>query len=136
MVRRAELPLVLGLALVVGLLAGCQMMARGPSNEEQIQSLIDTFVDAGNKGEIEAVMSCFAEDFETEDGADKETIRFMLEDGIASGIEFGASDMKINIAEDGKSAEVEGVEIDYTPYIATVEKRAGKWLIVSGEEQY
>jgi|GEM_PF-1747271 len=136
MVRRTGRPLMLGLALVVGLLVGCQMLAPGPSDEEQIRSMIDTFVNAGNKGDVDAVMACFAEDFATEDGADKETIRFMLEDGIASGIEFGASDIEIDIAEDGTTAKVEGVEIDYTPYVATVAKRNGKWLIVGGEEQY
>jgi len=136
MIRRTGWLLMVGLALVASLLVGCQMLAGGPSDEEQIRTMIDTFVNAGNKGDIDAVMACFAEDFATEDGADKETIRFMLEDGIASGIEFGATDIKIDIAEDGKTAKVEGVEIDYTPYVATVAKRNGKWLIVGGEEQY
>ncbi len=136
MVRRSHVSLVLGLALVAGLLVGCQTVARGPGDEQQIRSMIDKFVNAGNKGDVETVMACFADDFATEDGADKETIRFMLEDGIASGIEFGARDIQIDIAEDGKTAKVKGVEIDYTPYVATVAKRNGKWLIVGGEEMY
>ena len=136
MLHRPRFSVVLGLALVVGILAGCQMMARGPSDEEQIRALVNKFVDAGNNGDLDTAMSAFADDFMRDDGVDKEDVRFMFEDGIASGIEFGASDIEIDIAEDGKSAKVDGVEIDYTPYFATLEKRDGTWVIVGGGESY
>jgi len=136
MVYRRRFSLVLTAALVVGILAGCQTMARGPSDEEQIQAVVTTFVTAGNKGDLETMMSVFADDFVRDDGVDKEDLRFMFDDAIASGIEFGASNLKIKVADDGKSAEAEGVEIDYTPYYATLEKRGGKWVITGGGELY
>jgi len=136
MVHRKGLPLVLGLALVVSLLVGCQMMARGPSDEEQIRTLINKFVDAGNKGDVEAVMAAFADDFAMETGEDKEAVRSVLEEGVAAGVEFDATDVTIKVAPDGESAEVEGVTVDYTPYVTTLKKRGGEWLITSAGEQY
>jgi hypothetical protein len=136
MVHRRELPLVLGLALVVGLLVGCQTMARGPSDEEQIRTLINKFVDAGNKGDVEAVMAAFADDFAMESGEDKEAVRAVLEEGVAAGVEFDAADVTIKVAPDGKTAQVEGVTVDYTPYTTTLKKRNGQWLITSAGEQY
>jgi len=136
MAHGTRFSLVLTVAVVVGILAGCQMMVRGPSDEEQIEAVVNTFVNAGNAGDLETLMSVFADDFVRDDGVDKEDLRFVFDDAIASGIEFGASDLKIKIADDGKSAEVDGVEIDYTPYYATLEKRGGKWVIVGGGESY
>ena len=134
MVRRKGLQVVVGLALVIGLLAGCQM-AQGPSDEDQIRSLIQQFVDAGNKGDVDTVMSAFADDFDM-DGIDKEGVQFMMEDAAASGVEFDNSEAEIKVAPDGKTATVEGVMVDYTPYSTKLEKREGKWLIVGAEEQY
>ena len=135
MVYGRGLSLAVGLALVVGLLAGCQT-AQGPSDEAQIRGLVKMFVDAGNKGDVDAAASILADDFMTEDGMDKEDMRFQLEDGIATGIEFEATDVKVTIAPDGKSAKVSGVSVDYTPYAATVVKRGGKWLVTGVEEEY
>jgi hypothetical protein len=123
-------------ALVVGLIAGCQMMPSGPSDEEQILKLAQDFVNAGNEGKIDAAMAVFAEDFEMETGEDKEAMRYLLEDAIASGIEFDATDLEVKMAEDGKTAAVEGVSVDYTPYVASVAKRDGKWRIIKVEESY
>jgi len=135
MVNKRGLSLALGLALVFGLLVGCQT-AQGPSDEEQIRGLVKIFVDAGNKGDVDAAMSIFSDDFMTEDGMDKEDMRFQLEDGAATGIEFEATDVKVKIAPDGKSAAVSGVMVDYTPYVATAVKRDGKWLVTGVEEEY
>ncbi len=135
MVYGRGLSLAVGLALIVGLLAGCQT-AQGPSDEGQIRGLVKMFVDAGNKGDVDTAVSILADDFMTEDGMDKEGMRFQLEDGIATGIEFEATDVKVTIAPDGKSAKISGVSVDYTPYVATVAKREGKWLVTSVEEEY
>ena len=122
--------------MAVGLLAGCQMMAKGPSDEELIRTMISKFVEAGNKGNAEAVMAFFADDFAMDTGEDKEAVRAVLEEGIISGVEFDASDMKVTVAADGKTAKAEGVTVDYTPYVASLVKRAGEWLIISAGEQY
>lgn len=134
MVYRRGLQLVLGLALVVGLLAGCQT-AQGPSDEEVIRGLIGQFVKAGNEGEVGAAMALFADDFDM-DGLDKEGIQFMLEDGVAAGVEFDDSEAEVKVAPDGKTATVSGVMVDYTPYTTKLEKRGGKWLVVGAEEEY
>jgi (p)ppGpp synthase/HD superfamily hydrolase len=120
MVYGPRFSVILTLVLVVGILAGCQPVARG----------------AGNKGDLETMMSVFADDFVRDDGVDKEDLHAMFDEGIASGIEFGTSNLKIKVADDGKSAEAEGVEIDYIPYYATLEKRSGAWVIVGGGESY
>ena len=134
MVYRKGLPLVLGLALIVGLLAGCQT-AQGPGDEAQVRSLMEQFVAAGNKGDVDAVMANFADDFDM-DGIDKEGVQFMMEDAAASGVEFDASEVEIKVAPDGKTATANGVMVDYTPYATKLEKRDGKWLVVGAEEQY
>jgi hypothetical protein len=136
MVYRTKCSLAVTLALVVGIVAGCQTVTGGPSDEEQIQALVTKFVDAGNKGDLETLMSVFAEDFVRDDGVDREDLRAIFDDAIASGIEFGMGDLKIKVADDGRSAEAEGVEIDYTPYVANLEKRGGAWTIVGGGELY
>ena len=136
MVYRNTFSAVVAAALAVGLLVGCQMMPSGPSDEEQICQLANDFVKAGNEGNIDAAMAVFADDFEMETGEDKEAMQYLLEDGMASGIEFEASDLKVEIADDGKTGTVEGVSVDYTPYLATVVKRGGKWLIIKVEEAY
>jgi len=134
MVYRRGLPLVLGLALIVSLLAGCQT-AQGPSDEALIRDLIKQFVDAGNKGDVDAVMANFADDFDM-DGIDKEGVKFMMEDAAASGVEFDASEVEVKVAPDGRTATASGAMVDYTPYSTKLEKRDGKWLIVGAEEQY
>ncbi len=136
MVCRNTFSAVVAAALVVGLLAGCQKLPSGPSDEEQILKLAQDFVNAGNEGKIDAAMAVFADDFEMETGEDKVAMRHLIEDAIASGIEFEASDLKVKMAGDGKTAKVEGVSVDYTPYVATVAKRGGKWLIIRVEESY
>jgi hypothetical protein len=136
MVYGPRFSVILTLVLVVGILAGCQPVARGPGDEEQIRAVVTTFVTAGNKGDLETMMSVFADDFVRDDGVDKEDLHAMFDEGIASGIEFGTSNLKIKVADDGKSAEAEGVEIDYIPYYATLEKRSGAWVIVGGGESY
>ena len=135
MVHSRGLSVVSGLALVVALLAGCQM-AQGPSDEAQIRDLVKIFVDAGNKGDVDAAVSILADDFMTEDGMDKEDMTFQLEDGIATGIEFEATELEVKVAPDGKSGTVSGVMVDYTPYVATVVKRNGKWLVTGVEQEY
>jgi len=136
MVCRNTFSAVMVATLVVGLLAGCQTMPSGPSDEEQIRQLTQDFVKAGNEGKIDAAMAVFAEDFEMETGEDKEAMHYLLEDAIASGVEFDATDIEVEMAPDGKTAEVEGVSVDYVPYVATVAKRDGKWLIIKVEESY
>jgi ketosteroid isomerase-like protein len=111
-------------------------MAQGPSDEEQIRGLVKLYVDAGNRGDVETAVSIMADDFMTEDGMDKEDMTFQLEDAIAAGTEFEATEVEIKIAPDGKNATVSGVSVDYTPYVATLEKRAGKWLVTSVAEDY
>jgi len=136
MVCRNTISAAMMAALAVGLLAGCQTMSSGPSDEEQIRQLVQDFVKAGNEGKIDAAMAVFAEDFEMETGEDKEALGYLLEDAIASGVEFDATDIEVEMSPDGKTAKVDGVTVDYIPYVATVAKRAGKWLIIKVGESY
>jgi len=136
MVHRRVFPAVLSLALVAGLLVGCQMMAPGPSDEEQIMALINKFTEAGNKGDLDTVMTAFADDFMMETGEDKEAVRAVLEEGLAAGVEFDATDAEVTVGPDGKTAKVEGVTVDYTPYETTLKKINGQWLITGAGEQW
>jgi hypothetical protein len=122
--------------LVACLMVGCQMMAQGPSDEEQIMALINKFTEAGNKGDLDTLMTAFADDFAMETGEDKEAVRAVLEEGLAAGVEFDAADAKVTVAPDGKTAKVEGVTVDYTPYATSLKKINGQWLITGAGEQY
>jgi hypothetical protein len=136
MVHRRVFPAVVGIVLVAGLLAGCTMTAKGPSDEEQIMALINKFTEAGNKGDLETLMAAFADDFAMDTGEDKDAVRAVLEEGLAAGVEFDATDAKVTVAPDGNTAKVEGVTVDYTPYATNLKKMNGQWLITGAGEQY
>jgi len=129
MAFKQRFPLILGVGMVLGLLAGCQMLARGPSDEEQIRALTNKFVQAGSNQDLESLMSCIAENFEGENGEDKEAIGEIFEYLFTINAQFDATDVVVNIAEDGKSAEVGEVDIMETPYALLLKKQGGTWLI-------
>ena len=128
---RRGFPLILGVGLTLGLLVGCQMLARGPSDEEQIRALTNKFVEAGNNRDLESLMSCFSEDFEGANGEDKEAIGDIFEYIFTMDAEFDANTTGIIAvsAEDGRSAEVRDVDIMGTPYTLLLKKKGGTWLV-------
>ncbi len=136
MFHRRLFPVVLVVALVAGLFVGCQTMARGPSDEDQIMALIRKFTDAGNKGDLNTLMTAFADNFAMDTGEDKQAVRAVLEEGLAAGVEFDATDAKVTVGPDGKTAKVEGVTVDYTPYVTELKKINGQWLITGAGEQW
>jgi ketosteroid isomerase-like protein len=126
---RQKSPLVLGIGMVLGLLVGCQMLARGPSDGEQIRALTNKFVEAGNNQDLESLMSCLAEDFEGENGEDKEAIGGVFEYILATGAGLDAADFAVDIAEDANTAEVKNVIVMDTAYVLLIKKEEATWLI-------
>jgi ketosteroid isomerase-like protein len=126
---RQKSPLVLGIGMVLGLLVGCQMLARGPSDGEQIRALTNKFVEAGNNQDLESLMSCLAEDFEGENGEDKEAIGGVFECILATGAGLDAADFAVDIAEDANTAEVKNVLVMDTAYVLLIKKEEATWLI-------
>jgi len=110
------------------------MLARGPSDEEQIRALTNKFVEAGNNQDLESLMSCFTEDFEGANGEDKKAIGEIFEYIFTMDAEFDATDIAVDLAEDGNSAEVGDLDILETPYALLLKKEGGTWLI-SGYRQ-
>ena len=131
---KQRFPLILGVGMILGLLVGCQMLARGPSDEEQIRALTNKFVQAGNNQDLDSFMSCFSEDFEGANDEDKKAIGDIFEYVFTMDAEFDATDIAVGLAEDGKSAEVGDVDILETPYALLLKKEGGTWL-VSGYRQ-
>jgi ketosteroid isomerase-like protein len=115
--------------MILGLLVGCQTLARGPSDEEQIRALTNKFVGAGNTQDLESLMSCIAEDFEGDNGEDKEAMRDVFEYVLQMGAEFDAAGFVVDIAEDAKSAEVKDVKVMDTAYVILLTNEDETWLI-------
>ena len=136
MMCRQRVPLTLMVGLILGLIAGCQIFGRGPTDEEQIYALVERFVKAGNEGDLETIMSCFADDYEAETGDDKEAIRGLFEYIFSIGAEFQARQIVVYVAEDRKSAEVKNVHVLDTPYVLDLKKRRGTWLITGSRRSY
>jgi hypothetical protein len=134
MIFKQRFPLILGVGMVLGLVVGCQMLARGPSDEEQIRAITNKFVEAGNNQDLESLMSCFTEDFEGANGEDKVAMGEILEYVFTMDAGFDATNIVVDLAEDGKSAEVGNVDIMETPYALLLKKEGGTWL-VSGYRQ-
>jgi hypothetical protein len=126
--------LIVSVALIVTVLAGCQTVTPDRSNDEkQIRALMNTFVEEAKRGDLETVMICFAEDFRSNDGLDKKGLRRVLKDAVGTNTEFSAVDMEVTFAEDGKTAEVNSVSVDSQNYIVTVAKRGDKWITVGSQ---
>ena len=134
---------LLGLALIaVGCASGGGGAAApaGPSDEEMIQTLITSALDALGEKDIATMTSNFADDLTTNQGQDKEALIQFLnqanEQGFLDGMTIDTSGMTTTI--DGDTAEVAGVGLEGAFGALTLgfklEKRDGQWLVTYQEQ--
>ncbi|MFO7974700.1 MAG: hypothetical protein R6V12_08700 [Candidatus Hydrogenedentota bacterium] len=117
---------------------GCATGARGPSDEEQIASLLNTWKEGILAKDVEKIMTTYSEKFahdgyeyEAKDKAAlREYIEWSIEEGNFEGVEVDLSGAEISI-EDG-SATI--YPIDYANWQGSITielsaaKEKGRWL--------
>lgn len=125
------------LALV--LVCGCQIVGKGPSDEELIRNTLSDWAAAIKAQDIDKVMATYSEEFESSETPDKETHRDLIAGYIDAGY-MDESEMDLESAEvtieDGK-ASVTGV--GFTTVMGdfgldfALQKEGGAWLIIDFE---
>ena len=132
--------LVIASLLVVGCASGGGGGAKGPSDDELINQLVNTVVDALKSEDVATAMSYYADDFSGDQG-DRAAMQAFLEQaqqgGFLSGMTSDLSAMAVSI--DGASATVSGVAVEGAFGVLDLgfelEKRDGAWVITSQTQQ-
>ena len=135
---------LVALALAV-LLGGCASSgagggARGPSDEELIQQLVDTTLEALKAQDIDTMVAAYADDFDSNQGMDKagmvEFLNGAKEQGFLEGVTVDTSGMTSTI--EGTSANVGGISLEgafgVLDLAFKLEKRDGSWVITYQEQ--
>mgnify|MGYP006280725451 CR=1 FL=1 len=123
--------------LCTALLAGCAGMEAGPTDEEIIESQLNTMKAGIEQQDIDVVVSTFSESFYHPQVADKEAARNMLQLGVESGYGSGAGmdweDADIVIT--GNEASIYPVEVWSDAGVTSVEvmmaKEAEGWYVTT-----
>jgi ketosteroid isomerase-like protein len=132
-----KLSVMLVAVVSVVLVAGCQ--TSGPSDEELILDLLQSWKTAGEAQDIDALLVLYAEDFQNSEYGDKEGLKGFLKDskdmGYLSNAEMNVADAKITV--EGEKATVYPIEMSASFGTATItlelKKAEGKWMIVGME---
>jgi len=125
--------------LAVAVMAGCAGYAKGPTDAELVQGVIDSWKAAMVAQDIEKIMAAYSEDFSNYEVPDKDGIREFLEGAIDMGYledaEIFLEDAETEI--EGESATVYPIDFASAAGEVTMEltltKEAGGWLITSME---
>ena len=136
---------VLTCVLAVVVAAGCATMSKGPSDEEQIASLLKTWEEKVLAKDIDALLALHSDDFAHSgfdfEAADKGEFRGFLEDavdmGYFDGVEIAYEPDAIVV--DGNTAEVYPIDFVNNEGAVVVtmklKKVAAAWLIADMEIQ-
>lgn len=127
--------------VVMALVCGCAAMGKGPSDEELIGRLLETWKATGEAQDIDGQMALISENFEGEQGGKDELKEFMLEAKDMGYLE----DMKVILEE--AEVKIEGATATAYPMIietgmgeATIglqlTKEAGGWMVTGMEMEY
>ena len=127
--------------LTIVLIGGCQLISRGPSNEELINAALADWKAAMIAHDLDKFMAVYSENFVSMSGDSKASWREFMADVFDGGY---LHDVEVNIEdatrtiEDGK-AEVRPIELSTPMQSITVEltlqKETGAWLVVGGDYQ-
>lgn len=125
-------------ALAVVVLAGCAGGggSSGPSDEDVIRSIVSDAMAALQAGDIETMVSGYAEDFTSDQGGGvaetKEFLQGAKDQGFLDDIEISLDNLEISI--DGDKATAEPIELEGAFGALTLSlefaKRDGAWLVV------
>lgn len=138
---------LLACLFVLAALVGCASggagggAAAGPSDEELINSLLDSINAALTAGDIDSMMMHYSDDFVDNQGQDKAAMTAFLsgakEQGFLEGIEIDNSARTIAI--EGDSATVEGVGLSGAFGVLTLgfklSKVDGDWIVTEQSQQ-
>jgi len=127
--------------VVMALVCGCASLGQGPSDEELIGRMLDTWKAAAEAQDLDAQMALFSENFEGEQGGKDELKEFMLEAkdmGYLDDMKVIVDDVELKI--DGTTATAYPLMIETAMGGATVglelTKEAGGWMITGMEMEY
>ena len=127
--------------VVIALVCGCATFGKGPSDEELIEGMLDTWKAAAEAQDIDAQMGLFSENFEGEQGGKDELKEFLLEAkdmGYLDDMEVIVDDVELKI--DGTAATAYPLVIETAMGSATVglelTKEAGGWMVTGMEMEY
>jgi hypothetical protein len=139
--RKSTLLKVSAGVVVMVLVCGCAAIGKGPSDEELIGRLLETWKATGEAQDIDGQMALISENFEGEQGGKDELKEFMLEAKDMGYLE----DMKINLDDvevkiDGTTATAYPMIIETAMGEATIglelTKEAGGWMVTGMEMEY
>ena len=112
----------------------------GPSDEEQIQTILNSALSALESGDIASLMSNYSEDFTWDQGDRASMEAFMTQAKDAGFLDGFSSDMSgLTINVDGDSATATGASVEgafgLLDLSFTLAKRAGSWIITQQSQQ-
>jgi ketosteroid isomerase-like protein len=120
--------------------SGCPIFKKGPSDQELLQDLLNTYETSLNEADVDALIKLYSEDYMGRDGNDYEqTVEFLGQIVPALeeyGVEVSAAEAEIEI--DGKTATIGPVILD-TPEgsmeltLLTTKEDDGCWRITGSE---
>ncbi len=122
--------------LLVGCASGGGGAAAGPSDEELIQTLVDTAMTALAAKDIDTLVALYSDDFSSDSGDKADTEAFLqgaAEQGFLDGLEIDQSGMAITV--DGMTASAGPIALEGAFGAITLsfelEKRDGSWIVTS-----
>jgi hypothetical protein len=127
------------LALTMVVMTGCASTGGsggGASDEDTINAMVTSMMDALAAQDIEKMMSTYSEDFESDQGGDlaatKEFLVGAKEQGFLDGIEVDQSSSELTV--EGDKASVGPIDLEGAFGALTLEfdleKRNGSWVVV------
>lgn len=126
------------LAMVVAV--GCATAAKGPSDEEQIQSVLGKWSDSITAKNIDQLMTLYSENYKSDDGNTKADVKEFLQGAVDEGY---LDDAKVDLATtqiviEGDKATASPVDLSSPrgsyPVGLVLAKENGQWLIVGMSE--
>ncbi|MFP6583060.1 MAG: hypothetical protein VCD00_10975 [Candidatus Hydrogenedentota bacterium] len=125
---------VLALSMVV--LTGCASTGGGASDEDVVNGIVAEMMAALAGQDIDKMVSFYSEDFESDQGGDRDATREFLagakEQGFLDGIEVDQSSSETSI--EGDKASVGPIDLEGAFGALTLEfdleKRDGSWIVV------
>ena len=129
------------LAALVGCASGGAGGAAGPSDEELVNTLLESVTAALGAGDIDTMMSYYADDFVDNQGQDKAAMTAFLsgakEQGFLEGMEIDNSGRTVTI--EGDSATVDGVGLSGAFGVLNLgfklAKRDGTWIVTEQSQE-
>ena len=130
---------VVSFALVY-MASGCATLQRGPSDEEMLGKLLETYTTAMREGDADALIHLYSKDYENPRGGDYEQTMERLRDFVPMfaqyDVEISTDDAKVEI--DGNQASVGPINFEadrgaWSTTLITTKEEDGCWRITGTE---